>query len=275
MYPFGLAPDASGSGTTPEGLQRILHARYARPGIIDGCALTLSASAMSVAVGAGAVAVVRASGLMVEVPVAPVSVNLPVAPATGSRVDLLLVDANTGLITVGAVAGSGKQEIGRVTVPAGAVTAAQCTVSIDRAFAMVRGGSQGVLATWVDPTPRSQPVLVGTAKSTMCTFRIPTQSTDRYIEVYVEQSVYAAAEGTVQYELTRDAQLMETTELKYDNIWAPRHHHFRTWLYAGQSHLLTVTRMKGRIGPDPLHLGGGTDKRSPCKVQVIDRGAAA
>ena len=75
MYPFGLAPDAEGTGTTPEGLQRILHARYARPGIIDGCAVTLSTTGMIVAVGAGAVAVVRASGFMVEVPVAPVAVT--------------------------------------------------------------------------------------------------------------------------------------------------------------------------------------------------------
>ena len=275
MYPFGLAPREDGTGTTPEGLQRILHARYARPGIIDGCALTLSSSAMSVAVGAGAVAVLRASGLMVEVPVAPASVMLAAAPASGSRVDLLVVDAATGDVTVAAAAGAGKQEIGRITVPAGAVTASQCTVSFDRAFAMMRGGSQGVLATWVDPTARSVAVVTGTNKRTMCTFRIPAQSTDRYIEVYVEQSVYAASEGTVQYELLRDTQLMETMELKYDSIWAPRHHHFRTWLYAGTAHTLTVTQMKGRLGPDPLHLGGGTDKRSPSKVQVIDRGAAA
>lgn len=275
MYPFGLAPDAEGTGTTPEGLQRILHARYARPGIIDGCAVTLSTTGMTVAVGAGAVAVARASGFMVEVPVAPVTVTLPAAPATGSRTDLLLVDANTGNMTVGSSPSAGKQEIARISVPAGATTASQATVGFDRPFAMVRGGSQGVLATWSDPTARSQPVVVGTAKRTMCTFRLAPQSTDRYIEVLIFQSVYAASEGTVQYEVRRDSQLIETTELKYDAIWAPHHHHCRTWLYAGQAHTITVTQMKGRMGPDPLHLGGWTDGRSASYVQVIDRGGAA
>ena len=275
MYPFGLAPAADGTGTTPEGVQRILHARYARPGIIDGCAVTLSPSGMTVTVGAGAVAVVRASGLMVEVPISPVTVTLAAAPASGSRVDVLLVSSATGNVFVGSGPAAGSQEIGRITVPAGATAASQATLGFDRPFALVRGGSQGVLATWTDPTARSQPVVVGTAKRTMCTFRLAPQSTDRYIEVFVQQSVYASAEGTVQYELRRDSQLIETMELKYDEVWAPHHHHFRTWLYAGQAHTLTVTQMKGRMGPDPLHLGGWTDGRSASYVQVIDRGGAA
>lgn len=281
MYPFGLAPKADGTGTTPEGLQRALFALFSRPGIIDGCTITPSSTAMTVSVGAGAVAAVRASGMLVVVPVSPVTVTLPAAPASGSRVDLLLAEAATGNIVVGSSASSGKQVIGKITVPAGATNASQCTVSADRLFAMLRGGSQGILAQWADPTPRSQSV-ANTSERVLCQLRIPPQSTDRRVDVLVKQSAYLHASatpdlGTVEYEVYRGAQLMETFELGYTKIWEPRHNHTYFYLLAGRSDVIKVTARKtSNIAdlPDPLHLGNWTDGRAASSVTVHDLGGA-
>lgn len=242
MYPLGLAPDESGNGTTPEGLQQILSCRYSQPGVIAGIAITASATLMQIAIGAGAAAVQLASGLLVEVPVAPINLSLAAAPASGSRTDIVAVSGTTGQLSIVSAVPAGSQEVGRVIVPAGATRGADCTVSTDRLWALLRGVSQGVLGTWVDASPVFTEL--PTAKTTLCSLRIPPQAGPRQIEVHVQASIaHASASGSCRYELLVDGVVEVGFVLGYNTWWESRSYRHVTTLTAGVAHTIAVTRV--------------------------------
>lgn len=153
-YPWGKAPLADGTGTTPADMQRIIGAQYMSAGVLPNGGLTVegtSGMAYKVAAGAAFMWTSSASRLGMLVPVDEVTVNTVPAPATGSRVDTIYVDGGGAVRVVqGATIPSGVA-IARFTVPAGITATTAAQQSIDRNFAIHTGASLGRLTRWVDP----------------------------------------------------------------------------------------------------------------------------
>lgn len=254
MYPHGLAPQADGTGFRPEGLQQILSARYSQPGVIAGLELTASATLMQISVGAGAAAVSLASGLLVEVPVAPINLTLAAAPATGSRVDIIAIAGATGELSVVSAVPAGSQEIGRVTVPAGATKGADCTISSDRIWALVQGASQGVVATWTETTANGSQI--PTSKQTLATLRLPPRPSPRLIECLLRSCLTReSGSGSVLYEILLDGVVDVTFELRHDEYWMGTYAHHKMSLTAGVAHTIGLTRVF-QSGTRPVVFGG-------------------
>lgn len=253
MYPHGLAPQADGTGFRPEGLQQILSARYSQPGVIAGLELTASATLMQISVGAGAAAVSLASGLLVEVPVAPINLTLAAAPATGSRVDIIAIAGATGQLSVVAAVPAGSQEVGRVTVPAGATKGTDCTISSDRIWALLQGSSQGIVATWTETTAAYTPI--PTTKQTLATLRIPPRPSPRLIECLLQSSLADPGDGSVLYEILLDGVVNTSFEIRHDKYWHSNHVHHKMSLAANVAHTVGLTRVPWS-GTRPSTFGG-------------------
>lgn len=154
-YPFGKAPLADGTGTTPGDLQRILGAQYMTAGILPNGGLTVSGTtsmAYKVEPGACFMWTSFTARLGMLVPVDGVTVPTSAAPSTGSRIDTVYVDGS-GVVRV--AAGQSRQPegvaIARFTVPAGITATTSAQMSIDRDFAIPVGASLGRLSYFHDP----------------------------------------------------------------------------------------------------------------------------
>ena len=260
MYPLGLAPDGSGNGTTPEGLQQILACRYSQPGTIAGLALTASPTLMQISVGAGAAAVQLASGLLVEVPVAPINLTLAAAPTSGSRVDIIAIAGATGQLAVVSAVPAGSQEIGRVTVPAGATKGTDCTISSDRIWAVLQGASQGVIATWTETTAVN--TQIPTSKQTLATLRLSPQPSPRLVECMLQSCLaWEPSDGSTLWELLLDGVVVAGFEIQHTKYWDARHVHYRLSLTAGVAHTVGLTRAPW-TGSRPAVFGGPYNGRT-------------
>lgn len=270
MYPHGLAPQADGTGFRPEGLQQILSARYSQPGVIAGLELTASVTLMQISVGAGAAAVSLASGLLVEVPVAPINLTLAAAPSSGSRVDIIAIAGATGQLAVVSAVPAGSQEIGRVTVPAGATKGTDCTISSDRIWALLQGASQGIIATWTETTAVN--TQIPTSKQTLATLRLSPQPSPRLIECLLQSCLgNASGDGSVLYEILLDGAVNTAFEIRHDKYWAAQHVHHKISLTAGVAHTVGVTRIPW-AGTRPYVFGGVSDGKTwpRTMLQVTD-----
>ena len=257
MYPLGLAPDGSGNGTTPEGLQQILSCRYSQPGVIAGIAITASATLMQISVGAGAAAVQLASGLLVEVPVSPINLSLAAAPASGSRTDIVVVAGATGQLSIVSAVPAGSQEVGRVVVPAGATKGTDCTVSTDRIWALIQGASQGVVASWTETTAANTQIPV--AKQTLTTLRLAPQPSQRLIECLLQSCLATASgAGSVMYEVLLDGVVSAVFELVHSKYREPKHVHHKLTLAANAAHTVALTRVPWS-DTRPYVFGGAQD----------------
>lgn len=153
-YPWGKAPLADGTGTTPADMQRIIGAQYMSSGVLPNGGLTVegtSGMAYKVAAGAAFMWTSSASRLGMLVPVDEVTVNTVPAPATGSRVDTIYVDGGGAVRVVQGVTIPSGVAIARFTVPAGITATTAAQQSIDRDFAIATGASLGRLTRWEDP----------------------------------------------------------------------------------------------------------------------------
>lgn len=79
------------SGTGASDVRKVWGALYT-PGIVDGCLITRSGSAMTYTVAAGVVAIKTGTKEVVMAPVEQTVVPTAAAPGTGSRVDLLYAE---------------------------------------------------------------------------------------------------------------------------------------------------------------------------------------
>lgn len=159
MGMLGLAPDAAGNGLTPAQHQQIIRSQYAAHGILSGCEVIASASAMSVTVQPGAV-VIPVSGIgAVEGPVSPGTLVFDAAPATGQdRYDIYVAcqnipgaNAYIGLAKNGD-APANSVRLDRWIIPAG-VTNARAGYSMSyKDYAVPTGAGQSRIVDWQDPT---------------------------------------------------------------------------------------------------------------------------
>ena len=274
-YPLGLAPDAQGNGTTPEGVQRIIGAEYGSQGRISGCRIGLR-SDMQYDVAAGAAVVRTGTGLAVKVPVEAVTVPTIAAPSTGSRRDYIVVGVD-GLVSVRQSKPASGAVIGEVTVPAGIVATTGAAVIADARYAREIGTPLGPLVgRWTDPAAR------GTAMvrplTTIWQRTLPLLPTDRWIEVVLTQCLYASADGgatasglgSAIYELevtNRVGAKPQRVELPYDVIEQPRQFIWGLWVLASDTpSVATITRYH-KWGTHPFHFAAGT-------IDILDRGSA-
>ncbi len=92
---WGADPTVVGStvtsGTSSEDVRKVWGALYT-PGIVDGCIITRSGSAMTFSVSSGVVAIKTGTNEVVMAPVEATTVTTTAAPGTGSRVDLIYAE---------------------------------------------------------------------------------------------------------------------------------------------------------------------------------------
>lgn len=156
---FGVDASANGStGTTSLDIRRILGAQYT-PGVLEGCEITTSASAMTYTISRGVVAIPTGTGEIVLAPVDQTTLTTSSAPVSGSpREDIIYVqqrfpsiqgDANVivGITTVGVMPANAVQ-IGSYLVPVGATNTNSATVYWPRTYATAKNNSLGLLHYW-------------------------------------------------------------------------------------------------------------------------------
>lgn len=269
-YPYGIAPDGSGNGLTPAGLQTITAAEYGNVGgRISGCKITKK-STMAYDVGAGAVVVMTGSNLAVKVPVEAVTVSTIPAPSTGSRTDYIVVSTMGAVSVVQAKPASGTI-IAEFNVPAGITGTTGASQVADSRFAMPIGTPMGPLVPrWSDPA--GQGALADPAERTIYQTVLPLLPTDRWVEVRLTQAIYANAgkRGSMRYTCTCTnvaGPLPQPTELAFDEYWAPKQFVWGFWLLATATPATLTIARKQAAGDSGYHFAGGT-------IDVLDRGGA-
>lgn len=149
------------SGTNASDVRKVWGALYT-PGIVDGCVVTRSGSAMTYSVASGVVAVNTGTKEIVMAPVDTTVVPTAAAPASGSRVDLLYAEQRfpaSGDSTVQVKVASFDTNA-LVVVPANSVELRRYQVSAGQTntnaavqvggtnYSIPYGASLGVLHTW-------------------------------------------------------------------------------------------------------------------------------
>jgi hypothetical protein len=151
---FGVDASADGlSGTSSSDIRRILDAQF-NVGVVKGCDVTTSASAMSYTVSPGVVAIRPSVGEIILAPVDQTTVLTASAPVSGTRVDKIYVqqriasvdgDAN---VVVGVTSGTlppNSLEIMKYTVSAGNTNTNSAVRSGIKWYSIPLQGSMGLL----------------------------------------------------------------------------------------------------------------------------------
>lgn len=200
-YPWGKAPLADGTGTTPMDMQRILGAQYVTHGVIPDGGLTVSGtSSMAYKVEPGAVFMwtSKSARLGVLVPVDGTTVSTLPAPSTGSRTDTVYVYSDGSVRVAQGTTIPAGVIIARYTVPAGITSTTSAQQSIDRNFAITAGASLGRLAWYRHPGGVTAP----TAESLLHSGRFYLPS-DRLLRVDITTTIKSAtsAPGVAQFDV--------------------------------------------------------------------------
>ena len=270
MFPLGLPP-VGGNGTTPEGLRRVIDARYAGPGVIKGCVVTGLAT-MAYNVSVGAVAIQYAANQMIEVPVTSVNVATIAAPSSGTRTDYIYVDAS-GNIAVAQSSGAVPTPslvIAQFTVPAGISGTTGATRTYVAPIAVSLGGAQGLLARVATSIP--QHTIIPTAEATFLERTFPAWATPRLMEVLLEQFFMrysGGSDGEYHWRIYLNGALKNSILLSHTLTWERRHVHTFLTTTAGVTSTIKVTRAH--------HSGGqayefGTNPNT--NVMIFERGTA-
>lgn len=149
------------SGTTSADVRKVWGALYT-PGIISGCVITRSGSAMTYTVSSGVVAISPSIGEVIMAPVQGAPVTAAGAPGTGTRVDVVYAqqrqpasgDSNVALDVLsfaneGAIVlPPASQELGRFLVSAGQTNTNAATRLGGITYSIPYGGTLGNLHHW-------------------------------------------------------------------------------------------------------------------------------
>lgn len=290
---LGLAPDASGNGTTPGDLQIIQRSEYATDGLLSGCEVTPSSSDMSLTIAPGA-AVLPTSGIgAVKAAIDGVKLVLDAAPATGSDVYDILVrcenvpgaKAYVRLVKNASPAPLDKR-IGTWVIPAGVTNAAKGYSRNLRDNAVPVGAGLGQPVDFIDKA-----AFGALAKRDMYRNWQQTISLrqDRRLQFIITQSFSALegeAGGAVQW-IVRDSMhgLVTSPVLSYDGwtkgapITGSTQQHIYTMEFSAGEHTITWDRQQ-ISGGQPVHVGGqapqaqGLVWRPYNRIEVIDLGIA-
>lgn len=149
------------SGTTSADVRKVWGALYT-PGIVNGCVITRSGSAMTYTVSSGVVAISPAIGEVIMCPVQGAPVGAGAAPGTGTRVDVVyaqqrepasgdsnvIVDVVSFATEAAIVMPPASQELGRFLVSAGQTNSNAATRLGDVNYSIPYGGTLGILHYW-------------------------------------------------------------------------------------------------------------------------------
>lgn len=192
---FGVDATADGtSGTSSSDIRKINGGLYT-PGIISGCAVTTSASAMSYTIASGVVAIRCATDEIILAPVATTTISTPAAPTTGSRTDIVYVqqrypsiegDANL-VVAAGTTLPARAVELRRYIVSAGNLNTNATVATGGINYSIPYGASLGVLHRWQN----TYSGLLSTALIREGYGQI-TLPTDRRVKFSVNALLYAA-----------------------------------------------------------------------------------
>lgn len=290
---FGIAPDANGSGTTPEDIQRITAAKYENAGILTGAAVTRR-SDWAYDVTDGAVIIDVAPEMAVEVPVSAQTLTPPTLSGGAAAVHTVYVKQNfpgtdgNSLAFVGITAGTapaGSVVLDRFQVPAGATATTAATSNWDRVYALVSGASLGRLGYHadIDPTPYTTQTL------TRGGFRI-TVPTDRLVDVQLTGTISHSTSGgatpatdlvsSVVFKIYIDNELRKSWEMGYSRLWESKQFHTTEFVSAGSHDVhYTVARRFANPGLSAANSywairGGGSEQWRGNTIAVIDRGVS-
>ncbi|MEX3610072.1 hypothetical protein VVR12_03350 [Rothia sp. LK2588] len=286
---FGVSPDQNGNSTMPEDIQAITSAEYIWAGILTGCDVQPTSS-MSYKITAGAVVIAIDAFHKVKAPVLAQTVPTPAAPATGSRTDIIYVkqnfpasDGNNAVIVgVGTSLPANAVEIGRRTVPAGATSTNQTTVTGNRINTRPVGGSFGVLFSAVDTDGTEHaPGQVLTRGSG--SFNLWTDSD---VELKLSSCISASDSvsgqqldevGSVFYKIYVDDVLQYTWERRFDRVWESKEFSRVVTLDQGRHTVKYTAETRwypsGNSGKWKVRYGG-PNKFSGDDFRVIHRGVA-
>jgi len=191
---FGVDRASDGlSGTTAQDIRRIFGGLYT-PGIISGCAVTTSGSAMEYTVAAGVVAIQTSVGEVVLAPVTQNTISTSSAPVSGTRTDIIYIkqrfpsvdtDANV-VIGVGTTLPTNAVEVKRFTVSAGQTNTNAAVATGGVNYSIPYGASLGNLHRWQNTY--SGPLSTSLIREGHGTFTIPT---DRRVKFSVSALLYA------------------------------------------------------------------------------------
>lgn len=151
------------SGTTSSDVRKVWGALYT-PGIVSGCTITRSSSAMTYTVASGVVAISPAIGEVIMCPVQGAPVTATSAPQTGTRVDVVYAQqreptSGDSNVVVGVVSFASEndvvlppasQELGRYLVSAGQTGTNAASRLGDANYSIPYGGTLGILHYWND-----------------------------------------------------------------------------------------------------------------------------
>jgi hypothetical protein len=183
---FGVDKGADGSGTNSSDIRKIFGSLYT-PGVISGCEVVLSPTAMTYTVKPGVVAIQTAVGETVLAPVAETTVTTANGPSTGTRTDILYVqqrypsiegDANI-VIGVGSTVPTRALELKQFTVPAGATKSNLAVATNYTDYSIPYGATLGQLHYYNYPSGIGDP-LPGFQRFGHASFNLPTDRRLRF-----------------------------------------------------------------------------------------------
>lgn len=229
-YPFGKAPVQTGTTPTPTelpvlqgtqetDLQRVIGAQYMNRGILPngGCKVVgTSKMAYQVASGAAFMWTDYENRLGILVPVDAGTVTTTAAPATGSRVDVVYVDAQGVTRVTTNTAPSNGLALASFVVPAGAASTKSLPDILDQTYAIPTGASLGRLARWIDPGGGAS---TGQEKARFAApFTLPS---DRLVRIEVSTTLKAATAtpGTMQLGLDIDGRWVRWVDIAFTKDW--------------------------------------------------------
>lgn len=147
------------SGTSAADIRKIWGGLLS-PGIISGCAVTTSTTAMSYNVAAGVVAIKAANGEIIPAPVDSVTVPTSAAPASGSRTDIIYamqrypsIEGDSNIVVgVATTLPARAVALRKMTVSAGQTKTSLATQSGGIDYSIPYGASLGTLQSYRDTT---------------------------------------------------------------------------------------------------------------------------
>lgn len=196
---FGVDAAAdNSSGTSSQDIRRILDAQFTA-GVLKGCDVTTSPSAMTYTVSPGVVAIRAAAGEIILAPVDQGTVTAASAPASGTRTDKVYVKQNFAAIqgegnsnvVLGVTSGSlptNSLELMKFTVSSGNVNTNQTVRSGLKTYSIPTNGSLGLLHYWQNTY--SGPLSNSLLREGHGTFTLPT---DRRVKFKVRAVLKATS----------------------------------------------------------------------------------
>lgn len=289
---FGIPPDASGNGTTPEDIQLITAAKYENAGVLTGAHIWRR-SDWKYEIRAGAVVLDTGPGMAVEVPVAGQVLSAPGTAGGPAATHTIYVRQNfpgtdgNSLAVVGITAGSAPSQsvvLDRFSVPAGANNTNAATSIYDRNYARMSGGDLGLLGTTLFSNPTSWSYAAMHTLGPVRVF-IPT---DRFLNIRLNSTVAHATPGghsvntelqsSMIYKIYIDNELRNSWEHSYGRIYETKQFETTLDVSAGAHnvHATFAMQFENPALPDQGRnwrvIHGGSERWPGNRMAVYDAG---